>query len=58
MHGVAEDAEDDLVLATAIAGGAGYLVTGDKFLQTLGHYQNVAILSPQQFLTLLADEPV
>jgi putative PIN family toxin of toxin-antitoxin system len=58
VHGVAEDEEDDLVLATAIAGGAGYLVTGDKYLQVLGRYQNVVILSPRQFLTVLADEQV
>jgi len=56
VHGVAEDEEDDLVLATAIAGDAGFLVTGDKYLQTLGGYQNVVILSPRQFLTSLADE--
>jgi uncharacterized protein len=56
VHGVAEDEEDDLVLATAIAGDAGFLVTGDKVLQTVGRYQSVVILSPRQFLTVLADE--
>lgn len=55
VHGVAEDAEDDLVLATAIAGAASFLVTGDKHLQSLGRYQDVVILSPRQFLEVLAD---
>ena len=50
VRGVAEDEEDDLVLATAIAGDAGFLVTGDKYLQTLGRYQDVVILSLGSFL--------
>lgn len=40
VHGVAEDTEDDLVLATAIAGDAGFLVTGDRPLQALGRYEH------------------
>jgi uncharacterized protein len=56
VRGVAEDEEDDLVLATAIAGGAGFLVTGDKYLQALGRYQNVVILSPRQFLEVLTGD--
>jgi putative PIN family toxin of toxin-antitoxin system len=56
VHGVGEDEEDDLVLATAIAGDVSFLVTGDKYLQTLGRYLNVVILSPREFLTVLADE--
>ena len=56
VRGVAEDEEDDLVLATAIAGDAGFLVTGDKYLQTLGQYQNVVILSPRQFLEALEED--
>lgn len=55
VRGVAEDEEDDLVLATAIAGDAGVLVTGDRYLQALGQYQNVAILSPRQFLEVLEE---
>jgi putative PIN family toxin of toxin-antitoxin system len=55
---VAEDAEDDLVLATAIAGDADFLVTGDKYLQALGRYQHVVILSPRELLIVLADEQV
>jgi putative PIN family toxin of toxin-antitoxin system len=55
VRGVCEDEEDDLVLATAVAGGAKYLVTGDKFLQALGRYEFVTILSPRQFLDLLEE---
>jgi putative PIN family toxin of toxin-antitoxin system len=53
VHGVAEDEEDDLVLATVIAGAAEYLVTGDKRLQALGEFQKVVIVSPRQFLDIL-----
>ncbi len=53
VHRVAVDEEDDLVLATAIAGRAQYLVTGDRPLQALGRYRGVTILSPRQFLDIL-----
>lgn len=56
VQGIGEDTEDDLVLATAIAGNARFLVTGDKHLQELGRYQDLAILSPRQFLDLLEDD--
>jgi uncharacterized protein len=56
VHGVGEDEEDDLVLATAIAGDASFLVTGDRHLQRLGRYQDLVILSPRQFLEGLSDD--
>lgn len=56
VRGVAADLEDDLVLATAIAGDAGFLVTGDRYLQALGQYARIIILSPRQLLELLTDE--
>jgi putative PIN family toxin of toxin-antitoxin system len=56
VRGIAPDTEDDLVVATAVAGDADFLVTGDKPLQELGRYQHVVVLSPRQFLAVLADE--
>lgn len=53
VAGVATHPEDDLVLATAVSGPADYLVTGDRKLQELGHYQGVTILSPRAFVELL-----
>lgn len=54
--GIGEDLEDDLVLATAVAGGVDVLVTGDKHLQGLGHYQDIIILSQRHFLEATDDE--
>jgi putative PIN family toxin of toxin-antitoxin system len=55
--GVATHPPDDLVLATALSAGAGYVVTGDKELQRLGSYQGVVILSPRAFLRVLDAQP-
>jgi uncharacterized protein len=63
-RGVAEDEEDDLVLATAVAGSADFLVTGDRRLQSLatftvtamvqrGRDHEIAIVSPRQFADTL-----
>ena len=56
VHGVADDEEDDLVLATAVAAEVPYLVTGDHGLQRLGRYGNITILSPHAFLEVLDEE--
>lgn len=55
VSGVATHAEDDVVLATAVSASADYFVTGDRQLQQLEHFQGVAIVSPRDFLTLLAE---
>ena len=47
------DDDDDWVLATAIAGQAEAIVTGDGDLLELVAYQGVAILSPRQFIERL-----
>ena len=56
ISGVAAHPEDDLVLATAVSARADYLVTGDHQRQQLSTYQGVTILSPRQFLDVLASE--
>lgn len=58
VRGIAADEEDDLIVATAAAGNAGDLITGDRALQAVGRYQNVTIVSPRQFLDLLDAERV
>jgi len=48
---VPRDPQDVPVLATLVAGGADYLVTGDKDLLTLGH--NYPIVTPVEFASRL-----
>ena len=45
--------EDDWVLATAVAGRAEVIVTGDGDLLALGIFGSVAILTPRQFIERL-----
>ena len=53
IHGFAPDAEDDLVLATAVAGRADYLITGDRRFREVGQYGSIAIRSPREFVFIL-----
>jgi putative PIN family toxin of toxin-antitoxin system len=46
---VCRDPDDDWVLATAIAGEAEAIVTGDADLLDLNEYQGIRILSPRAF---------
>ena len=53
IHGFAPDAEDDLVLATAVAGRADYLITGDRRFREVGQHGAIAIRSPREFVFIL-----
>jgi putative PIN family toxin of toxin-antitoxin system len=50
---VSRDADDDVVLATAVAAGAALIVTGDQDLLVIGRYGGVEIVSPRDFLKRL-----
>ncbi len=50
VRGIAPDLEDDLVLGTAVAAKADYLVTGDKGLLSLNEYRGVRIVTAEEFL--------
>ena len=47
---VCRDADDDEVLATALAAKAEIILTGDKDLLVLKEFQGIKILSPRQFV--------
>lgn len=51
---ITRDPEDNRVLALAQAGGADYIVSGDPHLTELGIYAGIPILTPAQFLDVLA----
>lgn len=53
VSGVAPDEDDDLILSTALSGGATYLITGDRRFRQLGAYGGVTLLTPVEFLALL-----
>lgn len=47
---LAPDPDDNPLLATALAGRADYLVTGDKGILGLQAVENTRIVTPRQFL--------
>ena len=48
---VCRDPDDDWVLATALAGDAKAIVSGDADLLTLDSYSGIEMLSPRQFVS-------
>ena len=55
IRAVPADPKDDMVVATAVAAGADYLVTGDRrHLLPLGTYQGIQIITPRHFLDLMS----
>ena len=54
LQAVPGDPKDDMVVATAVATEADYLVTGDRrHLLALGTYEQIRIVTPREFLELL-----
>lgn len=56
IDAVPDDPEDNMIVATAVAAGADYLVTGDRHLLSLEQYQGIRIVTPRQFLDLLRSD--
>ncbi len=56
ISAVNTDPDDNRVLECAVAGGADYIVSGDKHLLDLGEHQGIRILSPAEFLHVLEQE--
>lgn len=51
---ISEDPDDDMVLATALEGRAGYVVSGDRHLLRLREYRGITILPVDDALDMLA----
>jgi uncharacterized protein len=47
------DKKDNHVIACAILGHAGHIVTGDRHLLTMDQHENIRIITPADFLTLI-----
>ncbi len=47
---IKEDPDDNKFLSCAMAGGASFIVSGDKHLLNLKSFQGIPILTPRQFI--------
>ena len=47
---VSADPDDDKFLAVAVAGAAGYVVSGDKHLLAVGGWHGIRVLKPRAFV--------
>ena len=57
IQAVERDPKDNMVVATAVAHRADYLVTGDRrHLLPIGEYAGTRIVSPREFLDILATQ--
>ncbi len=52
--GITRDPDDDRFLACALAGGADFVVSGDRHLLEIGEYHGIPIITPSSLLALLA----
>jgi hypothetical protein len=52
---VKADPDDDVILACALEGDAGYLVTGDNHLLELKQYRSIRIVTARQFFEHLEE---
>ncbi len=53
---ISADPDDDVVLECAEVASATHLITGDRHLLTLGNYNKTAILTPADFVRLVASQ--
>jgi len=51
---ITEDPSDNRYLECALEGDAEYIVSGDQHLVQLATYQRIRILTPKEFLGVLA----
>ena len=53
---IVDDPDDDRVLECAVEAKATYIISGDKHLLNLEEFRGIIVLSPAEFLSLLALE--
>jgi putative PIN family toxin of toxin-antitoxin system len=54
LPGLTRDAKDDAVVACAQEGEADFIVSGDRDLLVLQEYEGIRVVTPRQFLEMLA----
>jgi putative PIN family toxin of toxin-antitoxin system len=56
LPGVTRDPKDDAIVACAQEGEAGYIVSGDQDLLVLDEHQGIQVVTPRQFVEILATQ--
>lgn len=57
LPGVTRDPKDDFIVASALEGQASYIVSGDRDLLVLEAYEGIQVVTPRQFIEVLAASP-
>jgi len=52
---IEEDPDDNRVIECVVEGSAHYIVSGDTHLLNLKQYQNIKVVSPDEYLVILSD---
>lgn len=52
---IEQDPDDNKILATAIAGKADYIISGDMHLLTLKNYRGIEIVTPKMFCEITGE---
>ena len=52
---IQEDPDDNRIVECAVEGSANYIVSGDTHLLNLREYQNIRIVSPDEYLVILSE---
>ena len=55
LSGIVRDPNDDMVIATAQRAHAAYVVTRDKDLLSLQHYEGIAMITPEAFIAIVRE---
>lgn len=53
---IERDPKDDMIIACAVAVSANYIVSRDRDLLDLGNYQQIQIITPEEFIHILRRE--
>ena len=53
LAGIVRDPNDDMVVACAVAAAADYVVSRDEDLLSLGIYEGITMITPEDFIVLL-----
>ena len=51
---IERDPKDDMIISCAIAASANYIINRDRDLLDLGNYQQIQIVTPEEFIQILS----